>query len=280
MSLRQQRRYLAKTVPGRAGLAALTGIGTLTATLVPQAWANSPFGSAPVEADRAIALAQPLSGDRWNLIVLEQIEPAPPCWRRFPDGSVITYENSLPAGTCGRYLSSSAYSLRVHGDDLRHPWRLKVESNGSQLQLLASGNLQAEPLLVGSGALAGSGLVELKLEDGWSFERRTYQGSNLSHLYVANAEPLPVLLARARSGGNLLAAMPPLPPPPPNPGDGPSRGRTSGSNTLADSGGSGGSDRLARLRALGWGNRSRGSQASDSEDSSGVIALQVVPYRP
>ncbi len=216
MSLRQQRRYLATTVPGRAGLAALTGIGTLTATLVPQAWANSPFGSTPVEADRAIALAQPLSGDRWNLIVLEQIAPAPPCWRRFPDGSVITYENSLPVGTCGRYLSSSAYSLRVNGDDLRHPWRLKVESNGGQLQLLASGNLQAEPLLVGSGAVVSSGLVELKLKDGWSFEP------------------------------------------------------------------SSSSDRLARLRALGWGNRSRNSQASDSEaeDSSGIIALQVVPYRP
>ncbi len=278
MSLRQQRRYLATTVPGRAGLAALTGIGTLTATLVPQAWANSPFGSTPVEADRAIALAQPLSGDRWNLIVLEQIAPAPPCWRRFPDGSVITYENSLPVGTCGRYLSSSAYSLRVNGDDLRHPWRLKVESNGGQLQLLASGNLQAEPLLVGSGAVVSSGLVELKLKDGWSFERRTYQGSNLSHLYVANAEPLPVLLALARSGGNLLTAMPPLPPPPPNPGSNPGRS----SARPVERNVSGGRDRLARLRALGWGNRSRNSQASDSEaeDSSGIIALQVVPYRP
>ena len=278
MSLWQQRRYLASTAAGRAGLAAIGGLGAVTAALVPQAWAGSPFGSAPVEPDRAIALAQPLSGDRWNLIVLEQIEPAPPCWRRFPDGSVITYESSLPAGTCGRYLSGNAYSLRVNGDDLRHPWRLKVESSEGRLQLLASGNLQAEPLLVGTGTAAGSGLVELKLEEGWSFERRTYQGNNLSHLYVANAEPLPVLLARARSGGELLAGMPPVPPPPPSTGRSGSAGRTTTPATEREL--SSGSDRLARLRALGWGNRSRSSQASASEEANGIIALQVVPYQP
>ena len=38
-------------------------------------------------------------------------------WRRFEDGSVITYEKDLPASTCGLYSSSSAYSLRIAGDE-------------------------------------------------------------------------------------------------------------------------------------------------------------------
>ena len=114
----------------------------------------------------------------------------------------------LPESTCGRYLSSSAYSLRVAGDDLRHPWRLRVESSNGQLQLLASGSQQPQPLLLGAGQAAGSALVELKLQNDWAFERRTYNGQNLSHLYLAHGNPLPVLLAEARGGTNLLAALP------------------------------------------------------------------------
>lgn len=285
---RLRRRYLAAA--GASTLAA-------AAASVPLARAVT-FGSEPLAEDRVIALAQPLSGDRWNLIVLEQREQAPPCWRRNANGSVLTYEMHLPETTCGRYLSSSAYSLRVGGDDLRQPWRLRVDNSNGQLQLLASSGQQSQPLLIGTGRPVGSSLVELKLQNGWIFERRSFEGKTLSHLYVSHANPLPVLLAQARNGGTPLLAAPPAPPPPLG-----AAPRIATSTTLAGSGRtrqvpsqaeasawaassqtpapSRSSSRLARLESLQMGRPRAAAQApSGLEQASGVIALQVVPYQP
>lgn len=274
------------------GLATVAAVAGLTGPLLHQSLARaaSPFGSEPVASGQVIALAQPISADRWNLVVFEQREPAPPCWRRHADGSVTTYEMHLSEATCGRYLSSNAYSLRVAGNDLRHPWRLRIENNNGQLRLLASGSQQPQPLVVGSGRAAGTQTVELQLADGWGFERRTYDGQRLSHVYMANANPLPVLMAQARNGGSgLLAALPLIPPPPAEEEEGRRRTiRSGGSPRLAprpaDSSSASGS-RLARLENLRLG-RSRSQQPEafenslDSQDNGGVIALQVVPYQP
>ena len=267
-----KRTYLAA-----AGAVALVTSG---AAVLPQQFAKAaaPFDSTPVDAERTIALAQPLSGNRWNLVVMEQLEAAPPCWRRFDDGSVITYEQNLPAGSCGLYSSSSAYSLRIAGNDLSHPWRLRVESRGPRLELLASSPEQPTPLLVGSGEAAGDGLVELRLSEGWSFGRRTFQGRALNHLYVSHPEPLPVLLALANAGGGELLGLA-TPPPPPSP--------VQTATALAASPGQGtrtqpASSRLARLESLRLGRSQNRSweQPSAEGEASGVVALQVVPYRP
>jgi hypothetical protein len=263
---RSRRRYLA--------MAVISALATGTAS-VPLARAAVTFGSEPLAQERVIALAQPLSGDRWNLIVLEQREPGPPCWRRNANGSVLTYEMHLPEATCGRYLSSSAYSLRVGGEDLRHPWRLRVENDNGQLQLLASGSQQSGPLLIGSGRAAGSALVELELHNNWSFARRSFEGQALSHLYVAHANPLPVLLAEARSGSQLLAA-PPAPPPPAE-----ARRPATVASLPRSSATSSSSSRLARLESLRFGRpRAAALDSSSPDQGSGVVALQVVPYRP
>lgn len=275
---------------GPLAAAVLVGAG---AGLLPLSLAHAavPFGSEAIAAGSAIALAQPLASGGWNLVVIEQRQPAPPCWRHNSDGTVTTYETYQPETVCGRYLSNSAYSLRIASTDLRHPWRLRVEEQGGQLQLLASGNPQAPPLLVGSGQAvnpsSGSGLVALQLHEGWSLERRTYQGRSLGHLYVANAEPLPVLQARAAGTEGLLAAMPAPPPPPAELSRASARSSNSaGSRTLLTSRSSGGdreaaptasSSRLARLENLRFGGPRQNSSAGTNTD--GIIALEVVPYR-
>jgi hypothetical protein len=271
------RRRLKRTYLAVAGAMAVGSAGT---ALLPQQFAKAaaPFDSIPVEAGRTIALAQPLSGDRWNLVLLEQLAAAPPCWRRFDDGTVITYEKNLPAGACGLYSSSSAYSLRIADNDLSHPWRLRVESRGPRLELLATSPAQPTALLVGSAEARGDGLVELQLAEGWGFGRRSFQGRSLNHLYVSHAEPLPVLLARANAGGGELLGLP-TPPPPLSPIE-------SATRLAAAPGPDGGSQpassRLARLESLRLGGpRNRTWEQPGAEgEAGGVIALQVVPYRP
>ncbi|MFM7287077.1 MAG: DUF3747 domain-containing protein [Cyanobium sp.] len=295
-SLKPSRR---RTYLAAAGLTALAA-GALTQQHVRAAM---PFGSEPVAQDRVIALAQPLSNDRWTLIVLEQREPAPPCWRRNANGSVLTYEMHLPESTCGRYLSGSAYSLRAGGQDLRQPWRLRVEHSNGQLQLLASDGKQTEPILIGSGQAAGSALVELRLQNNWAFERRTFEGQNLGHLYVSHSNPLPVLLAEARNGGGIPPLLAQLPAPPPPLAPEPRRStsspeRRSNSRTPAPGAAtasaiqtadqplaSSSSSRLAQLEALRAGSPRSTGRGTDSTEltpgqTDGVIALQVVPYRP
>lgn len=267
-----KRTYLA--------VAGAMALGTAGVSVLPQQFAKAaaPFESIPVEAGRAIALAQPLSGDRWNLVVLEQLEPAPPCWRRFDDGSVTTYEKNLPAGSCGLYSSSSAYSLRLAGDDLSHPWRLRVESRDGRLDLIATSPEQPTPLLVGSAEAAGNGLVELQLAEGWSFARRSFEGRSLNHVYVSHAEPLPVLLARANAAGGELLGLA-TPPPPPSPIQ---TATALAATPSQDSRSQPASSRLARLESLRLGgsrNRSWDKPSTGSE-ADGVVALQVVPYRP
>jgi len=262
-SLGSRRRYLVA-----AGAAALLA-GALPQQL---ARAAAPFGSTPVETDRAIALAQPLSGDRWNLVVLEQLQPAPACWRRNADGTVDSFETYQPASVCGRFASSNDFSLRIAGDDLRHPWRLRLENRDGQLELLATSPESPTPLLVGSGAVSGDKLVALDLAEGWNLERRQFEGRSLNHLYLANAEPLPVLLARASGGNGPLLGRATPPPPPPSPL------QTATSLAAAPRAGS----RLSRLESLRLGrsaDRSSVEQASQLS-GTGVIALQVVPYRP
>ncbi|MCP9928324.1 DUF3747 domain-containing protein [Cyanobium sp. CH-040] len=270
-------RFPAPSIPsirfGRRHLAAAAATALLAPALPQQlARAAAPFGSTPVEADRVIALAQPLSGGRWNLVVLEQLQPAPPCWRRNADGTVDSFETHQPASVCGRFASSNDFSLRIAGDDLRHPWRLRLESRNDQLELLATSPESPTPLVVGSGPVAGDRPVALDLADGWTLERRQFEGRSLNHLYLSNAEPLPVLLARANAGNGLLLGRATPPPPPPSP--------LQAATSLAAAPRTG--SRLSRLESLRLGRSADRSPAEESGQlsGSGVIALQVVPYRP
>ncbi|QNI71860.1 DUF3747 domain-containing protein [Cyanobium sp. NS01] len=252
------------------GAAAILSSSWLMGRQASGARAAALFGSEPIAPGQAIAVAQPLAGNRWNLIVLEQLQAAPPCWREYPDGSVISYDNDVAEGVCGRYLSSSAYSLRVANDDLNNPWRLRVESENGRLRLLASHPQQTTLIPVASGKAPASGLASLKLEPGWTFQRRTYGEQTLRHLYMAHAEPLPVLLARARGGGQ-LAALPSLAPPPLLNQPGPVA-ESSPSSTRR------GLARVERSSVLSSRSRLLRQSSSQRPRQSGVIALEVVPY--
>jgi hypothetical protein len=244
---RIRRPYLVAAGVAASGLAlALAGQHALARVL---------FGSEPVPADRVIALAQPLAGNRWTLVLLEQLQESAPCWQREEAGGLVNVTDSVTNPVlCGRYSSSSAYSLRVNGTDLTSSWRLRLETDAGQLQLQATSPQAAAPLVVASAPMpasapADSQLVPLEFQPGWGLEQRSYEGRRLSHLYLSNGDPLPLLLAKATSSGNLLA-QPALPPPP-----------------------------LASQPRRGGPAERIGDSGIGSGTIGGVIALQVVPYR-
>lgn len=275
-------------------------------TLLPRAWGEALFASAPVEPASFAVLGRPVGSGDWTLVVLEQLRARPFCWTPRPDGLVDPTLNRFDyTGICGRFIDSNGYSLRVSETDLGHAYRLRLEQRGGELQLLASSPSQPTELVVGRGAIPRRDrdlFVSLQLEPGWQLQRRMFGGRSLNHIYFSNAQPLDTLIAASRGRASDLsgqqAAMPLLPPPsmatpptsrvtsrrpaePLTPVDLATRGRglrpLRQSERLVNPAARGGSADGAR--ADGPGADGPGlSEASAPSSGPGVVALQVIPY--
>ena len=227
-----QRTYLALAGVGLMGATGLAAVGLVPAQ--PRAWAQtwspraSLFDSQPVNPQRYAVLARPLGNGEWNLLVLEQILPGPPCWQQRADGLVDPSLNRFDyTGICGRYLDSNGYSLRLANREGAAPGggplRLRLQQSGPELQLLATAPELARELIVGRAPIPSrdrTGFVALRLAPGWELQRRTYQGQALNHLYFAHQASVEQLVAAAtpqtgpsQAGRRSLALLPPPPPP-------------------------------------------------------------------
>lgn len=191
--------------------------GSLAACLLagnPQVLAESLFGAEPVPEGSILTVAQPLGDDRWTLVLVERLQPGRHCWRDQGDGSVkLRTADFLRPGLCTRAQSSSSFSLRAAGRDLPTYWRLRIEPVGTRLELQAFNPSQPTPITIGVGQKpAGDSkdtMPALRLNPGWTLEKRSYEGRLLSHLYLSSREPIGASLS---ASGELPIAPPPLPP--------------------------------------------------------------------
>jgi hypothetical protein len=216
-----------------------------------KALATSLFSSRPLDASRFAVLGKPVGNNDWNLLVLEQIAPAPRCWERRADGLIDPALNRFDfTGICSRYLDSNGYSLRIGDEDLATSYRLRLQQQGNSLQLMAMSPSQPTTLLVGRGQLNQrdrDGFVLINLDPGWQLQRRVYGRQTLSHVYFANPIPLAHLIAMA-SGSQPHSDSQPLSSPTANPTP-------------------------PRLQPLS-------PAISSAATEQGPIALQVIPFRP
>ena len=198
------------------GLTALAAGASVS--LLPQVRAGDLFTSQPLDNSRFAVLAKPVGRSDWTLLVLEQLAPLPRCWESRADGLVDPALNRFDyTGICSRYLDSNGYSLRVGQNDLGGSYRLRLQQQGTSLQLLAMNPKEATELVVGKGRLSRrdrDGFVALQLEPGWELQRRVYGQQALSHVYFANATPLARLLAStAQAAGSATGGAPGSPSP-------------------------------------------------------------------
>lgn len=244
---------LTRTYRGLTALA-LAGLGAAATAVAhaPGAGAAAIFGAQPLPDDSTVALAQPVDGNRWNLVVVERLQSGSSCWLRQANGLVSLEADAFNNDAlCNRLQSSSGYSLRAGGQDLRAPWRLRIEASGNRLELQALNPSLPGTVVVGTAPLAavnpGDPLPAFTLNPGWSFQKRSYAGRLLSHVYLSTRDPLAVLQARAR--GTTTAAEPPSALPP-------IAANTSKTSASAPT-----------------------SQRNREPMAGQVISLQVVPYR-
>ena len=201
--------------PGVAALG-LAVAGSLGISPQPGAEAAGIFGAEPLAEGSTVALAQPQGGDGWSLVVLERLQPGASCWQRQPDGLVQPDPEGFSNGLlCSRLQSSSGYSLRAGGLDLPSPWRLRIEPVGNQLELQAFNPSLSSPVTLGTAPLIRAGesraLAAFQLSPGWSFQKRSYGGRLLSHVYLSSREPLAALVAGRQilpAAGRVAVARP------------------------------------------------------------------------
>ena len=276
-----KRPYLAlATFALVAGASPATG-------LLPRAWADGLFSSAPVNAASFAVLARPVGSDDWNLVVLEQQRARPFCWTPRPDGLVDPTLNRFDfTGICGRFIDSNGFSLRIGETDLNHAYRLRLEQQRGELRLLASSPSQDRELLVGRGVIPRRDrdlFVSLQLEPGWDLRRRVFGGRSLNHIYFNNPEPLDNLIAASRGRApEALArqeedqAIPPMVPPPLG------RSRQDRAASFPPTEGLRPALSRGQFRTPPAAAPADGDAPTDvaaEAVSPGVVSLQVIPYR-
>lgn len=200
-------------------LAVATLVASAPVTSAPGAGAAGIFGANPLADESTVALAQPVDGSRWNLVVVQRLQGSTGCWRRQDDGLVSLEPEALSNdAVCSRLQSSSGYSLRAAGQDVGMPWRLRVEPVGNRLELQAFSPSQNTPITIataplvngGTGTGSGVALPAFSLNPGWSFQQRSYEGRLLSHVYLSSQAPLTTLQSDRLSQERQPNTPPPL----------------------------------------------------------------------
>jgi hypothetical protein len=152
------------------------------------------FEQKDLDPNQVVAVAVPLSqGDRYNLLILEQLSNARPCWQDKVGGSIEPLLLQFDfTNICGRSTDSNGYSIRIAGEDKSLDYRLSIAKQGNRLVLrgLPARNARGPALEIAHTESVAPGFLKLVLNPEWHFAKRTYQGKTLGHIYLArNASP-------------------------------------------------------------------------------------------
>jgi N-acetylmuramoyl-L-alanine amidase len=170
-----------------ATFAALTAAAT---TLVAGAgFSASQFGQKEVDQAKFAAIASPYqAGKAHQLLVVEQITDARPCWSE--SGSAPTLVNPLLlqfdfTGICGRSTDANGYSIRMNGEDLGLKYSLRVLRRDNDLVLVgAPRDRGGQEIVVGRTAGDTTDFAKINLEPGWRFTKRMLGDRTLGHVYL------------------------------------------------------------------------------------------------
>jgi hypothetical protein len=197
------KRSLLGLMVGALGLVSnTTGVG-----------AQELFGEQRVNQDDFIAIAAPGS-NFYSLVILEQQSQDRPCWDADGLGPVVVEPLLLNfdfTGICGRSTDSNGYSVRIDGRDRYADYLLKIIPQQDEIQLVATpvkknlpmqlmgqGGGDEEELIIGRTGGIANGFLQIELEPGWEFTKRTYEGKPLGHVYLSRGESNVML---SESGG-------------------------------------------------------------------------------
>jgi hypothetical protein len=148
------------------------------------------FGQKDVVQSKFIAVAVPLNGNAYKLSILEQISHTKKCWNvsgKNPTKVELLLLKFNFSGICSRNTDSNGYSIRQGGKDLALDYLLKIQNRKQELVLVGVPRLgqQGKVLEIGrTHGIASHKPVQITLNPGWRFARRTFSGKSLGHIYL------------------------------------------------------------------------------------------------
>lgn len=187
--------------------ALLWGLSVTLFGVAPSVGAST-FDQKEIDPDKVIAVAVPLpQGNRYNFLILQQLSSTQQCWKE-NDGVVDPLLLKFDfTNICGRSTDSNGYSIRIAGQDKGMDYRFSIVKQKNHLSLMGipSRNAGSPPIEIARTENLNSGFLKLKLNSGWHFAQRTYQGKTLGHIYLTR-DTLP-----EGSGAVLASASPTQP---------------------------------------------------------------------
>lgn len=169
------------------------------------------FEQKQVEQGKFIAVAQPFGANSHQLLIIEQKSNKRACWGESGTNPVIVDPLLLNfdfTGICGRSTDSNGYSMRMAGEDLGLDYILSIVERNGELLLVGKHRLdrKAPEVIIGRTGGISQGFMKIFLQPGWEFAKRTFNGKELGHVYLATNTPL------GNTGSTDPSKLPPLPP--------------------------------------------------------------------
>ncbi|TVQ11269.1 MAG: DUF3747 domain-containing protein [Leptolyngbya sp. DLM2.Bin27] len=156
-----------------------------------------------------------------RLYVVEQVQSSPACWSVANTRGGLTEINALWntfdfSGVCRLQRDSNGYAVRLNGQDITGA-RFEVnQRDGDLLLQFAPSTISRDRITIGrTNGISSTGFAEIKLNPGWSLNKRTFNGQIVSsHLvYFTNDQTL----AQLQTGQGIAPGPSPTPQPPVTP---------------------------------------------------------------
>jgi hypothetical protein len=157
-----------------------------SSVVTPRPVGSSLFGQQEVPQNQFILTAAPLIGNRYQLVILQQLSNKRACWAESGNTVKPLLLDFNFTGICGRFTDSNGYSMRQAGVDLGAQYDFDIVQRGNQLVLLGtkSRDFNAQPIELGRSNGIGQGFTKINLDSNWRLAKRTYNGKALGHIYV------------------------------------------------------------------------------------------------
>jgi len=192
-------------------LATVASSALLTITTINSAIAFV-FDQVDIDQGAVIPIAQPRKDGNYQLLVIEQIPGQRQCWAE--SGSNPTQVTPLLlnfnfTNDCKRATDSNGFSIRIAGEDLGLKYLLSLQKiNGDILLVGSPTDTSLKPIIVGRTNGIINDFLRIRLEPGWRFTKRAYQGQTLGHYYFTRDQPV--------TGGGIATQPSPSPSPSPS----------------------------------------------------------------
>lgn len=167
-------------------------IGPISA--VPRPAVAVDFGQQAVDQSKFVAIAVPYNnGADYKLLIVEQLADTQPCWAIEPttgriDPLLLKFDFTK---ICARSTDSNGYSIRRAGQDLWQDYGLRLVKQDNYLALMgvAHRNPTGPKIEIGRTRDLQPGFLQVQLNPGWQFAKRTYNGKLLGHVYLVQDQP-------------------------------------------------------------------------------------------